>query len=61
MISDALATLPERQRTALLLADQAGLSHSEIADALGATTGAVKVLVHRARINFRTAYEAMNR
>jgi RNA polymerase sigma factor (sigma-70 family) len=61
VISEALATLPERQRTALLLADQAGVSHSEIADALGATPGAVKVLVHRARINFRKAYEAMNR
>jgi len=60
-ISAALATLPERQRTALLLADQAGLPHSEIAEALGATPGAVKVLVHRARINFRRAYEAMNR
>lgn len=60
-ISQALATLPERQRTALLLADHAGLPHSEIAEALGATPGAVKVLVHRARINFRKSYEALNR
>lgn len=60
-ISTALAGLPERQRTALLLADHAGLPHSEIAEALGATPGAVKVLVHRARINFRKSYEALNR
>lgn len=60
-ISTALAALPERQRTALLLADHAGLPHSEIAQALGATPGAVKVLVHRARINFRKSYEATNR
>jgi RNA polymerase sigma factor (sigma-70 family) len=60
-ISAALASIPERQRTALLLADQAGLPYSEIAQALGATPGAVKVLVHRARINFRKSYEALNR
>ncbi len=60
-ISAALSSLPERQRTALLLADQAGLPYSEIAQTLGATPGAVKVLVHRARINFRKSYEALNR
>ncbi|CAN5825478.1 hypothetical protein BH23ACT4_BH23ACT4_00680 [soil metagenome] len=60
-ISAVLAMLPERQRTALLLADHAGLPYSEIAEALGATPGAVKVLVHRARTNFRKSYEALNR
>jgi RNA polymerase sigma factor (sigma-70 family) len=60
-IAKALFALPERQRTDLLLADQAGLQHAEIAEALGATAGAVKVLVHRARINFRKSYEALNR
>ena len=55
--SAALAELPERQRTALLLADHTGLSYSEIGEVLGATPGAVKVLVHRARVNFRKAYE----
>lgn len=34
---------------------------TEIAEALGATPGAVKVLVHRARINFRKSYEALDR
>lgn len=57
VIDTALEALPERQRTALLLADHAGLSHAEIATVLGITPGASKVLVHRARLNFRKAYE----
>lgn len=57
LIEKALATLPERQRTALLLADHAGMPYAEIADTLGATSGAVKVLIHRARLGFRKAYE----
>jgi RNA polymerase sigma-70 factor (ECF subfamily) len=57
LIQSALAGLPERQRTALLLADHAGMPYAEIADTLGVTIGAVKVLVHRARLGFRRAYE----
>ena len=56
LIDQALRALPERQRIALLLADQAGLPYSEVAMAVGATPAAVKVLIHRARINFRNAY-----
>jgi RNA polymerase sigma-70 factor (ECF subfamily) len=56
LIDRALASLPERQRMALLLADQAGLPYSEVATAVGATPAAVKVLIHRARVNFRAAY-----
>jgi RNA polymerase sigma-70 factor (ECF subfamily) len=56
-IDAALETLPERQRTALLLADHAGLPHAEIATVLGITPGASKVLVHRARLSFRKTYE----
>lgn len=59
-IQRALATLPERQRTALLLADHAGLPYAEIAEALDATPGAVKVLIHRARINFRKSYREVS-
>ncbi|HUF14264.1 MAG TPA: RNA polymerase sigma factor [Acidimicrobiia bacterium] len=51
-----LATLPERQRVALLLSDHAGLTNVEIAEALDASTGAAKVLIHRARLNFRKLY-----
>lgn len=56
-IKQALAQLPERQRTALLLADEAELPYSEIAPIVDATPAGVKVLIHRARINFRNAYQ----
>lgn len=56
LIGEALQALPERQRVALLLADQAGLPYDEIAAALNASHAAVKVLIHRARVNFRNAY-----
>lgn len=59
-ISTALSRLPERQRTALLLADHAGLPYAEVASSVGASPAAVKVLIHRARTNFRQAYERGN-
>lgn len=52
----ALDRLPEGQRTALILRDQLGLPYAEVAVALGRTLGATKVLLHRARAAFRTAY-----
>lgn len=55
-IERALGALPERQRLALVLCDQAGLSYAEVAEAVGCTQAAVKVLIHRARTNFRAAY-----
>jgi RNA polymerase sigma-70 factor (ECF subfamily) len=57
-IMRVLDRLPERPRTALLLADHAGMSIAEIAGILQATPGAVKVLVHRARMTFRKIYES---
>lgn len=57
MIERTLARLPERQRTALLLSDRAGLTPAEIGAAMGATPGAAKVLVHRARLAFRKTYQ----
>jgi RNA polymerase sigma factor (sigma-70 family) len=56
LIERSLSKLPERQRTALLLADQAGLSYAEVAEAIGCTDAAVKVLIHRARMSFRAHY-----
>lgn len=56
-IERALQSLPDRQRTALLLADRGGLPPAEVAAILGITPGAAKVLVHRARIRFREVYE----
>ena len=56
VIERSLSKLPERQRTALLLADKAGLSYAEVAEAIGCSDAAVKVLIHRARMSFRAHY-----
>ena len=56
-IDRALASLPERQRTALVLSDRVGLRGSEVAETLGVSNGAARVLIHRARLGFRRAYE----
>ena len=44
---DALATLPYRQRAALVLHYYEGLTHAEIAGVLGCREGTVASLVHR--------------
>ncbi|HLF42371.1 MAG TPA: RNA polymerase sigma factor [Acidimicrobiia bacterium] len=56
-IERALGALPERQRTALILSDRIELKGSEVAAILGVSEGAARVLLHRARQAFRTAYE----
>jgi len=48
-ISEALAYLPENQRTALLLCRQEELSYEEIAEVLGCSLSATKSLIHRGR------------
>ena len=55
-----LGAIPERQRTALLLADHAGLSAGEVGAAMGVTPGAARVLIHRARQAFRAHYAEEN-
>ena len=50
LIAD-LGTLPERQRTALVLTELHGLSQSEIAGVLGVRTEQVKAYVYQARSN----------
>jgi RNA polymerase sigma factor (sigma-70 family) len=56
-VQQVLASLPENQRSALILRDQLDLPYEEVAAALGKTLGATKVLIHRARAAFRAAYE----
>ena len=53
----ALAQLPMKQRASVVLADYAGWSHREIADALGSTVSAVGVHIHRARKRLRELLE----
>ncbi len=60
LIERSLSKLPERQRTALLLADMAGLSYAEVAESIGCSHAAVKVLIHRARVSFRAHYTETN-
>jgi RNA polymerase sigma-70 factor, ECF subfamily len=48
-ISNALAELPENQRTAILLCQQDELSYEEIAEVLGCSLSATKSLIHRGR------------
>lgn len=48
-ISEALAALPENQRTALLLCRQEELSYEEIAEVLDCSVSATKSLIHRGR------------
>jgi RNA polymerase sigma-70 factor, ECF subfamily len=48
-IEQALAELPENQRTAILLCRQDELSYEEIAEVLGCSLSATKSLIHRGR------------
>ncbi len=58
LITQALAQLPERQRSILLLRDAEGLAYDEIARVLAISLSAVKVNLFRARAAFRAAYAA---
>lgn len=49
----ALAELPDRYRTALLLKDGLGLPANEVAAAMNTTVPAVRSVLHRARIALR--------
>ena len=46
-------TLPEQQRTVILLRDVAGLDGPEVAEALGISEGNQRVILHRARSRVR--------
>ena len=48
-IEQALAELPENQRTAILLCRQDELSYEDIAKVLGCSLSATKSLIHRGR------------
>jgi RNA polymerase sigma factor (sigma-70 family) len=54
-----VAALPENQREALLRTAVAGQSRAQVASELGLTDGAVRQLVHRARVTLRAAATAI--
>jgi len=49
----ALQQVPEHERAALLMAAFDGLPHEQIGAALGCSTAAVKLRIHRARLRLR--------
>jgi RNA polymerase sigma factor (sigma-70 family) len=55
----SIAALPSRQRAALLAVAVDGRAHSDVAEELGLTDGAVRQLVHRARTTLRTGATAI--
>ena len=57
-LADALATMPEEERTVILLAYQQELSQSEIAERLGWPLGTVKTRTRRALARLRSMLEA---
>lgn len=52
-IADALRTLPEKERLALVLREYEGLPYEEIAEVLGTSLSAVKSLLFRGRSSLR--------
>jgi RNA polymerase sigma-70 factor (ECF subfamily) len=52
-IRAAQERLPERYRTVLLLHYQQGLGHGEMAQVMGLSRGALRVLLHRAVVRLR--------
>ena len=56
----ALAKLPDKYRTALLLREGEGLSCEQIGETLGISRAAAKVLLFRARERLREAYFSLN-
>ena len=59
LVRRALADLPERSRTCLLLR-HSGLPYGEIAQALGVAPGSVGTLLARAEARFRERYAALS-
>jgi RNA polymerase sigma-70 factor (ECF subfamily) len=57
-IEEALADLPENQRSAILLCRQEDLSYEEIAAVLGCSVSATKSLIHRGRETLKEKLKA---
>ena len=53
ILKSAIHSLPEKERTAIILREYQGLEYREIAETLGCPIGSVKVLIFRARQRLR--------
>jgi RNA polymerase sigma-70 factor (ECF subfamily) len=63
LLTEALNTLPENQKTAIILTNYEQLSQAEVSKIMGNTVSAVESLIHRAKQNLRqklTAYYEKN-
>ena len=60
ILHKAVATLPEVQRTAVLLRDYEGYSYQEIGDITGQTEAQVKINIFRARTALRNTIKSMD-
>jgi RNA polymerase sigma factor (sigma-70 family) len=58
MVRDAINSLPEKQRSALILREYDGMDYQEIANILGQTVSSVKSLLFRARASVKTQLES---
>jgi RNA polymerase sigma-70 factor, ECF subfamily len=56
-LAEVIDTLPEQQRTVILLRDVGGLDGPEVAEALGISEGNQRVILHRARSRVRAGLE----
>jgi RNA polymerase sigma-70 factor (ECF subfamily) len=56
-LSRALAALPEEKRELLLLARFSEMRYDEIGELLGCSVGAIKVRVHRAMKELKSAFD----
>ena len=57
LVTDAIAALPDAQRTVIALRDIHGYSSAEVCEALDLTPGNQRVLLHRARSHVRRELE----
>jgi RNA polymerase sigma-70 factor, ECF subfamily len=55
LLAEAIQTLPERQRSAIVLTYSEGMSNAQVADRLGTSVSAVETLLVRAKQNLRRA------
>lgn len=58
MVREAINSLPEKQRSALILREYDGLDYQEIANILGQTVSSVKSLLFRARASVKIQLES---
>lgn len=58
-VQDALDSLPENQRTAIILSKYDDLSQKEISEIMKTTEGAVEALIQRAKVNLRVKLSSL--